>query len=139
MFELSGDEARLLRSQTVTLEPGRGRHPKYRPHAFTEQGVAMLSGVLRSPRAVHVNVEIMRSEVRQPFQGRVRGDTGTDGTTPEATTAHRLCALSLRSGPSGFVTNPRYIVNFPTTQHWRGHSCLEDIESGLRALVGGAR
>ena len=41
-----------------------GEHAKYRPYAFTEQGVAMLSSVLRSPRAVQVNVEIMRTFVR---------------------------------------------------------------------------
>ena len=41
-----------------------GRHRRYRPYAFTEQGVAMLSSVLRSPRAVAVNIEIMRAFVR---------------------------------------------------------------------------
>lgn len=64
MFQLTAEEARLLRSQTVTLKLGRGYHRKYRPYAFTEQGVAMLSSVLRSPRAVRVNVEIMRAFVR---------------------------------------------------------------------------
>jgi uncharacterized protein YjcR len=44
--------------------PGRGKYSKYRPYAFTEQGVAMLSSVLRSDRAVAVNVEIMRAFVR---------------------------------------------------------------------------
>lgn len=54
-----------LRSQIVTLKPGgRGQHRKYRPYAFTEQGVAMLSSVLRSERAVQVNIEIMRAFVR---------------------------------------------------------------------------
>ncbi|MBW8884740.1 MAG: ORF6N domain-containing protein [Planctomycetia bacterium] len=53
-----------LRSQTVTLKTGRGQHRKYLPYAFTEQGVAMLSSVLRSERAVRVNVEIMRAFVR---------------------------------------------------------------------------
>ena len=43
---------------------GRGQHRKYLPYAFTEQGVAMLSGVLKSARAVQVNVEIMRTFVR---------------------------------------------------------------------------
>jgi hypothetical protein len=43
---------------------GRGQHAKYSPYAFTEQGVAMLSSVLRSERAVQVNVEIMRAFVR---------------------------------------------------------------------------
>lgn len=60
MFQLSPDEAAPLRSQIVTLNDRRGAHRKYRPYAFTEQGIAMLSGVLRSPRAVLVNIEIMR-------------------------------------------------------------------------------
>jgi hypothetical protein len=51
-------------SQIVTLENGRGQHRKYLPYAFTEQGVAMLSSVLRSPRAVRVNIEVMRAFVR---------------------------------------------------------------------------
>lgn len=63
MFELTWEETdRFLRSQSVTLN--QGQHLKYRPYAFTEQGVAMLSGVLRSPRAVRVNIEIMRTFVR---------------------------------------------------------------------------
>jgi hypothetical protein len=64
MFQLTDDEAASLRSQIVTLKNRRGRHRKYRPFAFTEQGVAMLSGVLKSPRAVRVNVAIMRTFVR---------------------------------------------------------------------------
>ena len=64
MFQLTDGEQAFLRSQTVTLETGRGQHRKYRPYAFTEQGVAMLSSVLHSPRAVQVNIEIMRAFVR---------------------------------------------------------------------------
>ena len=64
MFQLTAAEAELLRSQIVTFKVGRGRHRKYRPYAFTEQGVAMLSSVLRSSKAVKVNVEIMRAFVR---------------------------------------------------------------------------
>ena len=64
MFQLNAPEAESLRSQIVTLERGRGRHRKYLPYAFTEQGVAMLSSVLRSSRAVGVNIEIMRVFVR---------------------------------------------------------------------------
>ncbi len=68
MFQLDRDEAGPLRSQIVTLKPSghsrQGRHRKYLPYAFTEQGVAMLSSVLRSKRAVQVNVEIMRAFVR---------------------------------------------------------------------------
>jgi hypothetical protein len=61
-FELSREEQRALRSQFGTLK--RGEHSKFRSYAFTEQGVAMLSGVLRSRRAVQVNVAIMRAFVR---------------------------------------------------------------------------
>src|SRR5712692_2883109 len=62
MFELSKEEYDALRSQFGTLK--RGGHSKYLPYAFTEQGVAMLSSVLRSKRAVRVNIEIMRAFVR---------------------------------------------------------------------------
>ena len=63
MFQLTWEESRALsRSQSVTLK--RGQNIKYCPHAFTEQGVAMLSSVLRSPRAVQVNIAIMRAFVR---------------------------------------------------------------------------
>ena len=55
----------FLRSQPVILKPDmRGQHLKYRPYAFTEQGVAMLSAVLRSPTAVAVSIEIVRTFVR---------------------------------------------------------------------------
>ena len=64
MFQLTPEEARALRSQIVTLETGRGKYAKYLPYAFTEQGVAMLSSVLRSRRAVLVNIAIMRAFVR---------------------------------------------------------------------------
>jgi phage regulator Rha-like protein len=64
MFQLTKEEFDSLRSQIVTLEKGRGRYPKYPPFAFTEQGVAMLSSVLNSERAVQVNIAIMRAFVR---------------------------------------------------------------------------
>jgi len=62
MFQLNGEETCLLRSHFVTLK--RGEHLKYRPYAFTEQGVAMLSTVLKSERAVKVNIAIMRAFVK---------------------------------------------------------------------------
>ena len=65
MFQLTTQEAQAVmasRSQIVTLK--RGQNIKYRPYAFTEQGVAMLSSVLRSPRAVEVNIAIMRTFVQ---------------------------------------------------------------------------
>ena len=64
MFQLTGEEAAALRSQFVTLKTGRGQHRKYRPYAFTEQGVAMLSSVLHSERAIRVNIAIMRAFVQ---------------------------------------------------------------------------
>jgi hypothetical protein len=62
MFQLTADEAECLRFQFGTLK--RGQHFKYLPYAFTQEGVAMLSSVLRSPRAVQVNITIMRVFVR---------------------------------------------------------------------------
>ncbi|HEY2513751.1 MAG TPA: ORF6N domain-containing protein [Polyangiaceae bacterium] len=63
MFQLTPEEFASLRSQTVISKSDRGGR-RTAPYAFTEQGVAMLSSVLRSPRAVRVNVEIMRAFVR---------------------------------------------------------------------------
>ena len=59
MFQLTKEEC--LRSQIVTLNKGQGHHLKYMPYAFTENGVAMLSSVLRSERAIEVNIRIMRA------------------------------------------------------------------------------
>ena len=64
MFRLNPKEMESLRSQIVTLEKGRGRYAKYPPYGFTEHGIAMLSSVLRSERAVRVNIEIVRTFVR---------------------------------------------------------------------------
>ena len=68
MFTLSQDEFNSLkiniRSQFVTLEEGRGKYPKYAPFAFTEQGVAMLSSVLKSDVAIAANIAIMRAFVQ---------------------------------------------------------------------------
>ncbi|OLC13542.1 MAG: DNA-binding protein [Candidatus Rokubacteria bacterium 13_1_40CM_69_27] len=63
MFRLTAEEAERLRSQIVISKIGRGGR-RYAPYAFTEQGVAMLSSVLRSHRAIQVNVAIMRTFVR---------------------------------------------------------------------------
>lgn len=79
MFRLTADEAQSLRSQSVILDTPTGQPGaalrsqsvisnrrggrRYRPYAFTEQGVAMLSSVLRSRKAIAVNIEIMRAFV----------------------------------------------------------------------------
>ncbi|HEX4024954.1 MAG TPA: ORF6N domain-containing protein [Steroidobacteraceae bacterium] len=62
MLQLTNHEWTALRSQIVTSKPERGGR-RYRPYAFTEQGVAMLSSVLKSERAIAVNIEIMRAFV----------------------------------------------------------------------------
>jgi len=76
MFQLTKKELMRLRSQFVILENSkdimkkrkkqskRGKHTKYLPYVFTEQGVAMLSSVLRSERAVQVNITIMRTFIK---------------------------------------------------------------------------
>jgi hypothetical protein len=84
MFQLTTREARILRSQIVTSRSHGGR--RTRPYAFTEQGVAMLSSVLRSPRAIDVNVAIMRAFVK------LRGLAAS-----HAALARRLDALERKS------------------------------------------
>ncbi len=64
MFELTKEEYNSLRSQIVTLEnyrSGRGRYSKYSAFAFTEHGVAMLASILRSKKAIEVNIAIVRA------------------------------------------------------------------------------
>jgi len=73
MFQLTFDEwnhlklqieaTNSLRLQNETLKKGRGKHTKYLPYAFTEQGLAMLSGILNSEKAIAVNITIMRAFV----------------------------------------------------------------------------
>lgn len=63
MFQLNNENVALMKSQIVTSS-GWGGARRALPYAFTEQGVAMLSSVLRSPKAVAVNIEIMRAFVR---------------------------------------------------------------------------
>jgi hypothetical protein len=63
MFQLTVDEATHLRSQAGILSPAHGGR-RYLPYAFTEHGVAMLSSVLRSKRAVEINIAIMRTFVK---------------------------------------------------------------------------
>lgn len=62
MFQLNNEEAEASRCQFGTLK--RGQNVKYLPYVFTEQGVAMLSGVLNSKRAIEVNVQIIRTFVK---------------------------------------------------------------------------
>jgi hypothetical protein len=63
MFTLTLDEWNAIRSQLVMFNKGKGKFPKYLPFAFTKQGVAMLSAVLNSTRAVNTSISIMRAFV----------------------------------------------------------------------------
>jgi len=63
MFQITGEEAELLRCQTGISKPGRGGR-RYLPYAFSEHGVLMLSSVLKSERAIQVNIVIMRAFVK---------------------------------------------------------------------------
>ena len=63
MFQITGEDAECLRCQNGISKPGRGGR-RYLPYAFTEQGVAMLSSVLNSRRAIEVNIAIMRAFVQ---------------------------------------------------------------------------
>jgi hypothetical protein len=73
MFQLSPEEFANLRSQSVISSAGHGGR-RTAPYAFTEQGVAMLSSVLGSPRAIAVNIEIMRTFVRVRALAATHGD-----------------------------------------------------------------
>jgi hypothetical protein len=67
MFRLTKEEwAKLesLRSQVAMLKPGRGRHRKYVPHAFTEHGALMAANILKSPRAVEMSLYVIRAFVK---------------------------------------------------------------------------
>ena len=73
MFQLEKQDLAILRSQSVTSSLTHGGR-RTAPHAFTEQGVAMLSSVLNSPRAIVVNIEIMRTFVRVRELAATHGD-----------------------------------------------------------------
>jgi hypothetical protein len=64
LFQLSPEEATVLRSQFATLKSGRGRHRKYLPYAFTEHGAIMAAIILNSPRAVEMSVYVVRAFVK---------------------------------------------------------------------------
>jgi hypothetical protein len=74
MFQLAAEESGSIRSQFGALKTERGKHRKYVPYVFTEQGVAMLSSVLNSARAVQVNIEIMRAS--SSVVAQIRVDSG---------------------------------------------------------------
>lgn len=80
MFQLTPDEWELLKFQIGILKNGRGQHTKYLPYAFTEQGLAMLSGILNSDIAIDVNINIMRAfvAIRRMAASLPKPDASTD-------------------------------------------------------------
>lgn len=109
----------MIRAQFAILKTGgRGQHKKYLPYVFTEQGVAMLSGVLRSERAIDVNIAIMRAFVKLrhavlAHQGIARRVEKLEGKVDMHDTDIRLLVqdvetLKKRPGPSGPI-NPTII------------------------------
>jgi hypothetical protein len=64
MFQLTRSEVNQLNRSQIVIGSEKHRDPRFRPYAFTEQGIAMLSSVLRSERAISVNIEIMRTFVK---------------------------------------------------------------------------
>ncbi len=79
MFQLTSEESKLLRSQFVTLEKGRGKYSKYLPYVFTEHGALMAANVLNSKKAVRMSVYVIRAfislretfNLNQILQGRL--------------------------------------------------------------------
>lgn len=114
VFRLTGKEFRGLRSQFVTSNRGGRRHL---PYAFTEQGVAMLSSVLRSERALRVNIAIMRTFVR--LRGLV---------TTHKNLARRLDALERR-------TDGRFTIVFGAIRKLIQGS-LREARRGSRTPIG---
>jgi phage regulator Rha-like protein len=113
MFRLTAKEYEALRFQIGILK--RGQHAKYLPYVFTQEGVAMLSGVLHSQRAVDVNIAIMRAFVKLrhallAHQGIARRVEKLEGKVEMHETDIRLLVqdvtkLKNRQGPSGPI-NP---------------------------------
>jgi hypothetical protein len=96
MFQLTADEFSHLKSQFVISSAHGGR--RSRPYAFTEQGVAMLSGVLRSPRAIAVNVQIMRAfvELRRMLGSNVELARKLDALEQRYDTQFKAVFLAIR-------------------------------------------
>ena len=90
MFQLTHDEWDILRSQIATFSGKVGR--KYLPYVFTEQGVAMLSGVLKSPTAIEINIKIMRA-----FVAARKYFAATDSKSKEISDLRRMLVLYMDS------------------------------------------
>ncbi len=112
MFELTKEEYNSLRCQIGILK--QGSHSKYRPFAFSEQGVAMLSSVLNSKQAILVNIQIMRTFVR--IREMIRNDELTQARLDDiedrlGTQEFQALAIIDQLGSIKKKLNPAKIVN----------------------------
>jgi len=91
MFQLNKDENESLRFHFETLKTGRGAHSKYLPYAFTEHGIAMLSGILNSEIAILVNIDIIRAfiSLRQYYLNYKEIAQRIDGIEDEISSIHK--------------------------------------------------
>ena len=120
MFQLTSAELALLKSQIV-ISKGRGGARRALPYAFTEQGVAMLSAVLRSPRAVQTSVEIVRAFIRlrrvissvEELGRKVEGIERRLGSHDADIQAILSALRQLMSPPA----KPRHEIGFHTVRH----------------------
>jgi len=119
MFQLNTEEVESLRSQNVILKTGRGQHRKFLPYAFTEQGVAMLSTVLRSQRAVQVNIEIMRAFVRlrQLLQSNAELARRLDVLEAEYDSKFKVVFDAIRELMTPPSTAPKRKIGFTTSEN----------------------
>src|SRR5580692_6058299 len=114
MFQLTPEEAKSLRSQFVTLKetrggvikPKRGRHSKYAPSVFTEHGIAMLSSVLRSKRAVQMNILIIRAFIRLREMLADHKDLAARVDKLEAAQKRHVSVIQLLADEIGQMKNP---------------------------------
>ena len=98
MFQLAQDEWKILRSQFVTSSNSHGGR-RYAPHVFTEQGVAMLATVLKSQKAIQVNIQIMRTFVQ--LRHYVMGQD----TNAQITELRKLLLLYIERMTNGSMTS----------------------------------
>lgn len=115
MFQLTKKDAEVLRSQfAISNKAGRGGR-RYLPHAFTEHGIAMLSSVLHSGRAVQVNIAIMRAFVQlRAMLATLREmlETPIPPKTPDRISLPNRTCLKRESGPSQNPKSLNYLYLF---------------------------
>lgn len=105
MFVLTKEEYDSLRCNFFTLKNGRGQHSKYLPYAFTREGIAMLSGLLMTPIAIQVNINIMRAFFQMQQSLLTLSETNC-----------RWKRYVLRLSDSGPKCTKRYVIKMTSTK-----------------------